>query len=105
MSLRPKRIQFHQVWPQLQLNIEELYKRHQLGTPSAMDMLQDVYQLCMDCFSDTWLVLISCSGVAFPKPLVEPLFCALAQLLQEHAGSVVQVRRVIISISAVFFSF
>ena len=72
MSLRPKRVQFADVWPSLSRQFEALLLQENLGQFKLMEVYQTVYDLC----------------VALPRPHVQPLFEAIEALLQQHCDSV-----------------
>jgi hypothetical protein len=47
MSLAAKRIAFEAIWPSLQNEIETLFQQKELQKLSAMEMYQNVYDLCI----------------------------------------------------------
>lgn len=68
MSLKPKRVNFDDIWPQLKNTIEGVVTLGRVARPVWNDRFTDVYALC----------------VAFPEPLGDKLYQETKRYLDQH---------------------
>ena len=74
MSLKPKRVDFHSTWGELQETVKGVITLGNVPRQTWNDRFSDVYSLC----------------VAYPEPLADKLYTETKKFLETHVS---QVRR------------
>ena len=72
MSLKPKRVDFHSTWGELQETVKGVITLGNVPRQTWNDRFSDVYSLC----------------VAYPEPLADKLYLETKKFLENHVSQV-----------------